>query len=246
MRWIVGCSVSCIMLSVLTAGCDIRPCRCTCVPPPASLSSMQPAAPQISASVASAGIPPAASVAARGRERLVVWDGDAVDTHASGWADCNAKPNCRASIESIAGGGRNGGVGLKFHAEGAGWVGAGWNLFGWYPADAGFNLGGYKYLKLDLRIAANPKTNGPDPLTFGVSLGCSGKKPKCASSTLLAAEFAREDLTDGNWHEVTFPVSEFSKSPDFDEKSVWEIDIGTWAEGHRKFEIFFDNFALSD
>jgi hypothetical protein len=122
-------------------------------------------------------------------------------------------------------------------------MGGGWNLFGWWPGDAGFDVSGSKFVRFAIRVVASG-SNAPEPLTLSFSLGCSGRKPKCASSSVLVAEYAKGDLFDGGWHEVHAPLDKLSQNETFDAKSVWELDWSTWSESEKNFDLYIDDIAF--
>jgi len=80
---------------------------------------------------------PAASAPAAVGSRLVIWNGDDTGGGAQGWASCDKTAECKTKLGPDSGSGVNGSTALKFHGEGPGWLGMGWNLFGWYPETAG-------------------------------------------------------------------------------------------------------------
>ena len=66
----------------------------------------------------------------------MLWDGDGAGAGAQGWEP--VRPEGRVQQGGTGpGGGINGSTGLKLHGEGPGFLGMGWNLFGWYPENAG-------------------------------------------------------------------------------------------------------------
>jgi len=251
--WISIVTVSRFLASLLLTGCMMQPCRCTCP----SVKSSTPVSPAVSAANTALtngqkpgpgpASPPAFNEAATSSApKLLAWDGDSTEARGGGWADCTSKPKCRTSIEAGPGSGQNNSTGIKFHGEGSAWLGGGWNFFAWYPANAGFDVSNFRYFKFAVRVAATNPQSAPDPLTLNVFLGCSGKKPKCASSTVLASEFSREDLLDGKWHQVVIPMSKLQNGSEFDPKTIWEFDVGTWSENDRNFDLFFDNLTFAN
>jgi hypothetical protein len=174
--------------------------------------------------------------------RLVIWDGDGTGTGAQGWESCDKPPNCQAKVGADPAGGANGSAGLKMHGEGAGWIGIGWNLFGWYPETAGIDLSPYSHLTFQIRVEAKSPQDAPDPGAVGILLGCS--KTKKDSATLTVERFAK-GFTDGKWHKVAMPISAFTKGPgaQFDLQSFWEFRISTWSGTPRNFNIYIDDLA---
>lgn len=250
-KFVVGRS-----LTLLLAGCMTPPCTCA-TPTNASLAganSASPAAPCVSpppvtsialTETAANGSRVAARKSAFTMPVKIVWDGDEKQGSALGWANCDTKPGCKASLAVAAGTGRNNSTGLKFHGEGAGWIGCGWNLFGWWPAGAGIDVTGYTYLKLAIRIEAKSAEMGPNIKIFNIYLTCSDKKENCTSETLNPAEQTKENLIDGRWHELNLPLAALVSKTDFNPRTVWEIDLSTWSESAMNFDIYLDDIALS-
>jgi hypothetical protein len=175
--------------------------------------------------------------------RLVIWDGDEVGTGAQPWEGCDQKPQCQVKVGAEAGTGTNGSNGLKFHADGGGWIGMGWNLFGWYPENAGVDLTPYSHLTFQIRVEG--KTPGVPTETGAASvlLGCSANKKNDSASVPLD-KFVR-NYADGKWHKVSIPISAFTKGAGakFDPHSFWEFRVSTWSGGPRSFDIFIDEIA---
>ena len=121
---------------------------------------------------------------------------------------------------------------LKLHGDGSGWIGMGWNLFGWYPENAGIDLTPYSHLTFQIRVEA--KSEGPvlDPGAVAVLLGCSRNKNDSAT---VPVERYVKGFTDGKWHKVYIPISAFVKGggAKFDLSSFWEFRIGTWSATPR-------------
>jgi hypothetical protein len=173
----------------------------------------------------------------------VIWNGDSNAQAAKGWADCDKKPDCKAQLEPTPGAGKNGSVGLKFQGEGAGFVGMGWNWFGWYPETGGTNVSAYKNLTFSVRVVAASPTLAPDLAGTSVSLGCS--KGKKSSASVAFSNYAKEVL-DGRWHKVSVPLTVLQKAEgkELDLTTVWEFRIGTWSGSPRKFEVYVDDIAF--
>jgi len=217
------------LASLGTAGCLCPPC-------PAAGAVAGPAATPAPAVAA-----PAAPVAAGGR--LPIWDGDEVGTGAQPWQSCDQAPNCKVKVGVEPGAGTNGSNGLKFHGEGGGWIGMGWNVFGWYPENAGHDLTPYTHLTFQIRVEGKATPGAVlDPGAAGVLLGCSGNK--FDSATVEIAKFMK-GYTDGQWHKVEIPIAAFTKGAGakFDLRSFWEFRISTWSGGPRNFDIYIDDIA---
>ncbi len=175
--------------------------------------------------------------------RLVIWDGDEAGTGAQGWEGCDKKPKCKAKVGMEPGVGVNGSNGLKFHGEGGGWIGMGWNLFGWYPENAGVDLTPYSHLTFQIRVEGATPGAVVDPGAGGVLLGCSANK--FDSSDAPIEKYVKR-YADGKWHRVAIPISAFTKGKGakFDLHSFWEFRISTWTGSQRVFNIYVDEIAV--
>ena len=226
-----ACAWLVVLASLATAGCLCPPCPAVGVAAgPAATAGPAPAA----------GGEPAAAVAAG--TRTVIWDGDEVGTGAQAWESCDQAPKCKAKVAVEPGAGTSGSNGLKFHGEGGGWIGMGWNLFGWYPQNAGFDLTPYSHLTFQIR--AEGKTPGApvDPGAPAVLLGCSANKNDSADAPI---EKHMKGFNDGKWHKVSIPVAALvkGKGAKFDPRSFWEFRLSTWSGNERYFDIYIDDIA---
>ena len=173
----------------------------------------------------------------------MIWNGDGAGVAAKGWAACDKKPDCRASLEALPGVGKDGSVGLAFAGEGPGFVGFGWNWFGWYPETAGTDVSAQKQLSFWVKLVPASTEQAPDLGGVTVSLGCSKGKKSSASAPF--SEIDKEAL-DGRWHKVTVALAALQKGDgkELDLKTVWEFRIGSWSTSPRKFEIYVDDIAF--
>lgn len=184
---------------------------------------------------------PAAPVATGSRE--VLWDGDGASPGAQGWDSCaDPKVGC-GKVTAVPGVGVNGTTGLDLHGDGTGFLGIGWNLFGWYPANAGYDMTPYSHLTFQIRVQAKSAETAPDPASVGILLGCSANKND--SATVPVERYAK-GFADGKWHKVTIPITAFTKGPGarFDPQSFWEFRVATWSAAPRHFDIYIDDIAL--
>ena len=221
-----------VLASLGTAGCLCPPCPGAVAAGPAAAAAPGAPAPAATAAPAATG------------SRLVVWDGDSAGGGAQGWDACDQKPGAACSkVGAAPGVGVNGGIGLKLHGEGPGWLGMGWNLFGWYPENAGHDMTPYSHLTFQIRVEAKSAETGPEPGSVSVLLGCSRNKKD--SATIAVEKFAK-GFGDGKWHKISIPVSEFTKGAGagFDPQSFWEFRLGTWSASPRNFDIYLDDIAL--
>jgi hypothetical protein len=219
-------------LALGTAGC-LCPCP----------NGVVAAAPATAAgTIPGAGAMPAApggTIATGGR--LIIWDGDGAGGGAQGWDACDPKAGC-SKVGIDAGSGTNGSTSIKMHGDGPGYLGMGWNLFGWYPENAGIDLTPYTHLTFQIRVEAKSPADAPDPGSVGVLLGCSRNKND--SSTVTVERYAK-GFTDGKWHKVEIPIAMFTKGSGskFDLQSFWEFRIATWSSAPHHFNIYIDDLA---
>jgi hypothetical protein len=173
----------------------------------------------------------------------MLWDGEGAGSGAQGWDACaDPKTGC-SKIGTAPGAGVGGSTAIKMRGDGPGYLGMGWNLFGWYPANAGIDMTPYTHLTFQIRVDAKSADVAPDPGSVGVLLGCSGNKNDSATVTI---ERYAKGFNDGKWHKVEIPISAFTKGPGakFDPTSFWEFRITTWSASVRHFDIFLDDIAL--
>jgi hypothetical protein len=190
--------------------------------------------------------PAPASPAATGPtpERRVLWDGDKVGSGQS-WADCAKKDlKCKSILSKVGGAGVNGGAGLKWHAEGPDWLGAGWNLFGWYPQHAGIDITPYANLTFQMKVEVKSPDLAPDADAIGVRLVCSDGK-NCGTATVPVHRYVA-DYADGQWHKVVIPIADLvaGEGADFDKKSMWEFGLTQWSGTARDFTVYVDDIAV--
>lgn len=217
----------------LVALASVGAAGCLCPPCPGKAAAAGPPA------AAGAG---AASGPVAAGSRVVIWDGDEAGTGAQGWDGCDQKATCKVKVGSEPEAGLNGSNGIRFHGEGPGWIGIGWNLFGWYPPDAGVDLSPYSHLTFQIRVQAKSPADAPEPGAVNVLLGCSRNK---FDSAAVPVEKYGKGFTDGKWHKVSIPISAFAKGAGakFDLQSFWEFRISTWAGSPRNFDIYVDDIA---
>ena len=209
---------------------------CLCPPCPATAGGSAPA----SAGPA-AGKPAASAPSGPTQDRVVIWDGDKVGA-GQGWADCDKKPGCKSAVAKVSGAGVNGGAGLKFHGEGPGWLGMGWNWFGWYPETAGTDISRYTNLTFQIRVESKSPDSAIDAASVTTALGCSkGKK----TSADAAIQKYTADFADGQWHKVAIPIADLTSGPGaaFDPGTAWEFRVSEWSATPRDFTIYLDDIA---
>jgi hypothetical protein len=227
--------LACAWLAVLTLG--TAGCLCPC--PNGVVVAAPPTPTRNSSSMSNAGAGAGGPVATGGR--LVIWDGDGAGNGAQGWDACDPKAGC-SKVGMDSGSGISGSNSIKLHGEGPGYLGMGWNLFGWYPENAGIDLTPYTHLTFQIRVEAKSPADAPDPGSVGVLLGCSRNKND--SATIPVERYAK-GFTDGKWHKVEIPIAMFVKGAGakFDLGSFWEFRIATWSAAPRHFNIYLDDIA---
>ena len=220
-----------VLASLSSAACLCPPCPGTAAAGPATAATATGAT--------SSG--PSEPVATGSKQ--VLWDGDGAGSGAQGWDACaNPKVGC-SKVGVDPGTGTNGSTALKLHGEGTGFLGMGWNLFGWYPENAGYDLTPYSHLTFQIRAEGKSAALAVDPASVAVLLGCSRNKKDSAS---VPVEKFAKGFADGKWHKVSIPVSAFTKGSGagFDAQSFWEFRLATWSAAPRNFDIFIDDITL--
>ena len=178
--------------------------------------------------------------------KLVIWDGEGGGLEGGkSWADCDKKgPPCKATLAPLPKSGRDGKTALRFHADGEGWQGGGWNWFGWWPETAGTDIRPYSHLSLWIKVAAKSPELLPEPGALTFSFGCShGKK---GSSSINFAKYEKNVL-DGQWHQMTVPLNDFyvgKEGQEFDPSTAWEFHFNHWAGSPRNFDVLVDDVTL--
>jgi hypothetical protein len=225
---LLACTWALALASVGTIGCLCPPC-------PGSVAAAGPGA----AAGPEAGANAAGPVATGGR--LMIWDGEEAGVGAKGWEDCDQKPGCKVTLGADGGTGINNSTSLKFHGDGGGWIGMGWNLFGWYPENAGVDISPYTHVTFQIRVESKSPDTAVDPSSVTVFLVCSrGKKD---SATVSLEKYAK-GFSDGKWHKVSIPISAFKKgAAQFDLESVWEFHLNAWSGSPRYFDMYVDDLA---
>lgn len=171
----------------------------------------------------------------------MIWNGDRKNDGGKGWANCDSPPQCKAEIALVEGKGYSGSKALHFHGAGPGYVGAGWNWFGWWPENAGTDLTPYNTLQFELRVVVSEPKPPPEDLGLMINLASSTEKKK--SAVVKLAEYIDGNIADGKWHRVNIPLDDLYEGG-FDRQKVWEFGIGSWAATPRKLDIFIDDIAV--
>jgi hypothetical protein len=173
--------------------------------------------------------------------RLSLWngDGDNQGSNPKSWESCDAKP-CTAKVAAELSVGKDSSSGLHFRGDGPQFIGGGWNLFGWYPADAGIDISRYDTLQFWLKIESESPALMPDEIN--VALGGSGDN----NSAFAPVSRADKKFNDGQWHLIEIPLTALRKGEgkNFNPQSVWEFRINTWNAVPKKFDAFVDEIAV--
>jgi hypothetical protein len=175
---------------------------------------------------------------------MVIWNGDEAKGNAQGWGDCDQKPKCKVTVSVAEREGVDGSVALAIHGEGGGWLGGGWNWFGWWPENGGTDISQFDDLSFMIRVVAKEKALLPEPSGLTLALRSSNGK-RTSPSTAIARR--AKGLTDGKWHKVVIPLTEFRKGKEgkrFDMKTVWELNFSAWHETSRDFQVFLDEISV--
>lgn len=180
------------------------------------------------------------------REVTLVWDGDKHGGSAKEWANCNLKDACTSTAKATPGAGVNGSVGLEWRAEGKDWKGFGWNWFGFYPADSGTDVSGFKNLSFWIRLKVDDAKGAADLKDVKVGLASSNKAKLETESVSLIGYI--DSLADQKWHEVVIPMSDLmkGKGKDFDLSHAWEFRLGEYSMVSHKFTLFVDNIGFDN
>jgi hypothetical protein len=180
---------------------------------------------------------------ASGEEVRSLWDGEHFFSGQlpSGWAACEPKVKCSASVDAHAALGRNGSAGLRFHAEGGEWAGVGWHWLG-LLATAGTDVTLYDALSFWVRVVGTRPDLAPMPERVWVALaGASGLQ-----SGHLAVEDCAPGFTDGRWHQVVIPVRVLftNGNKGLDPKNVTGMTLFTAAPRARSFDLYLDEISV--
>jgi hypothetical protein len=174
--------------------------------------------------------------------KLVLWNGDGQGqgSNPKAWESCDAKP-CAVKLAPLKGEGRDGSSALHMHAEGSQYLGAGWNLYGWWPADAGTDLSGYDTFSFWVRF----KAATPEAMADEFNVGLSGTAEN--KSAFIGVSKFDKNFNDGEWHLIEIPFAELQKGDgkNFKPQSVWELDFNTWTATPKNFDVYIDDIAVT-
>ena len=173
---------------------------------------------------------PAAAAAAK----EIVFDGAEIGASAKSWAQGGTagKVTGAAQDKEVRTAGRKT---VEFHGEGSGWMGIGWNWFGWWPQDGGTDISRYTTLRFWAKVSGDKK---PPQLT---ALLTSNDKKATQPADLL--KYCPE-LLDGKWHEVVIPIQDMDTKGELNKAKVWEILFGAWTQDAVNFNLYVDEIAF--
>ncbi len=175
-------------------------------------------------------------VRAEDLKKDVVFDGDQVGENAKGWADPPEKASVAAQDKEVRIAGKKT---VEFHGKGTGWMGCGWNWFGWYPEDAGTDVSHYKNLRFWAKLTGDKK-----PVLLSATLVANETdKDKKASEACSLFKYCA-GLSDGKWHEIVIPISDLYVKKDVNRTKVWEMMLGCWTDDEVNFTLFVDEIAF--
>ena len=168
------------------------------------------------------------------KSKLMMWDGDKFPDNPRSWT---APPkSCKVTITKAES--HSGKKCVQLHGDGAAYLGFGFNLSGWYPPDAVWDISNYKNLSFWIRVDAAP---GKEPNRLNVHLASAGGK----ESNILDVETYAPDIKDGQWHEVVVPIK-YLLGKEFDPTQCWEIDFGQWSQDPRTFDVYVDEIGVDN
>ena len=169
-------------------------------------------------------------------KKEIVFDGDKVGENAKGWSDPAEKATVALQDKEVRTAGKKT---VEFHAKGTGWMGCGWNWFGWYPEDSGTDVSRYKDLHFWAKLTGDKK-----PALLSATLIANGTdKDKKASETCSLLKYCA-NLADGKWHEIVIPMKDLYLKKDANRAKVWEMMLGCWTEDDVNFSLFVDEIAF--
>ena len=173
-------------------------------------------------------------------EKVIVWDGDKF-AHGLPWC---APAGGFSFIRSQSDEAHNGAVALEFHCEvNGGWMGGGWNWYGWYPAGSGTDIRGFRNLCFWIKAEGDRKRN------LSVQLLSSNDNGK--TGEIDATEYGVPEgcnVYDGQWHEVVVPLADFyaKKCVNFDSAKAWQLNFSTWDSKPGKFSAYIDEIGFDN
>ena len=168
----------------------------------------------------------AAGTAARAAD-VSAWNGEESPARGKGWAQ-----PASARVATEKGAARSGATVLRIDLPASeGWRGAGWNWFGWFPADAATNAGEATHLVFALKASRADAQ-------IQIRLADNAKG---ASGLVDLREVKVLDKLPTEWRDVRVPLAALGNG--FDAHKVWEIHFGTSSPGDLTLWIDDIRFA---
>jgi hypothetical protein len=182
-------------------------------------------------------------------EKFTVWNGEQFAAGLS-WA---APPHPLNSLKAQTDDAHSGKVALELHGEGGGFIGGGWNWFGWYPADSGTDIRKYGNLTFWVRYEL---IEGQSADGIEVSLVSNNG---AASGAVDLGSYC-QTLSDGQWHDVAIPLvdlyegrkatnvrdSAAGADKKFDPSHCWMVNLHAWSPLDRSFSIYLDDIGFDN
>ncbi len=168
--------------------------------------------------------------------KLMIWDGERFAPNGKGWTSPDTKLDTFSVTDKEA---HNGKHSIVFHGEGTGYVGGGWNMFGWWPPEAAIDIRHYKNLSFWMKVNAAP---GKEPADTSIALVCASNRKK--SNDVKIADYVKK-IDDGKWHEVVIPTKDLLNK-EFDPKTAWELDLTSYSQDARRYDIYFDEIGVDN
>ena len=185
-------------------------------------------------------------------EAAIVWDGARTPRYqlsrmsarpwngGAGWASCDSRPSCPATFALAESVGFEGGRGLRFHGEGPGWVGGGWNWANWRPEMAR-DFTSYTRLGFQIRVQSADTASHLESLAVALASPSSDQ-----SSVSVRIQDYEPAFMDGRWHRVTIPLASLATTKtgtQFDLSTTWELRISARSADPNQFDILLDRIA---
>jgi lysophospholipase L1-like esterase len=167
-------------------------------------------------------------------QKEVVYDGAEIGANAKSWVGGGTagKVTGAAQDKVVRTAGKKT---VEFHGEGSGWMGTGWNWFGWWPEDGGTDITRHANLRFWAKV-----TGQKLPPQLNVTLTSNDKKSTQGASLLKYCP----ELMDGKWHEIVIPIADLDTKNELNKAKVWEILLGAWSQEDVNFSLFVDEIAF--
>jgi Carbohydrate binding domain (family 11) len=165
-------------------------------------------------------------------KRMVVWDGEQA-VKGTGWTNpktCSIGPQ---TVEAHSG---NTAVEFKFKGDGD-WLGAGWNWCAFQTGPYGTDISAMK--KFTFWIKSKGKITD-----LQINLLCNGPvfdMPEHHTEKVSVLAYCPQ-LSDGQWHQVSIPLTDLKQPKGFDPLHVGELQMFNAGAGDGSY--FFDDLAF--